>query len=115
MNGQGTLVWPDGRKYIGQYINVFILITKIVLLLYRIKSMDRENSIGKMAGFIKAHGRMGSNMGLDTRSVQMVRKELHFIVKLYLFQKGEWSQGKRIKWIENEEVEEDIANSNNNT
>ena len=47
--------------------------------------MDRENSIGKMAGFIKAHGRMGSNMGLDTRSVQMVRKELHFIVKLYLF------------------------------
>lgn len=57
MDGFGTFVWADGRKYTGS-----VLICINLISIRMIRSLGRVNFCGLMADLMKAIGTMENNM-----------------------------------------------------
>lgn len=60
MHGKGIFSWPDGKKYIGQYLEDkkagYGELTWLLIFYY---------NLGQMEKYIKGFGRMGNNMEMD--------------------------------------------------
>lgn len=79
MHGKGVFIWPDGRKYEGEYKN------------------DKKEGYGE---FEWNDGRKYKGKWINGK--QNGEGEFYHI-KDKIWKKGIWSDGKRVRWINNEQ------------
>ena len=84
MDGQGTFEWPDGRKYIGSYKD------------------DKKDGEGQ---YEWPDGR--KYKGLWKNGKQHGEGSFYLTQKK-IWKKGIWNNGKRVKWIDEEDSENEI-------
>jgi len=90
MHGKGEFLWPDGRKYVGEYVN------------------DKKEGYGQ---FTWPDGRIYDG---DWANGKQNGLESYISGPGKAPKKGEWKEGKRVKWLTTENEVDKNGNDNDN-